>query len=120
MAKASALGSRLRRINFRDDQFEHVGTPSLHCVALSAGGGVGRFIRAVYTRMGIRRVRTFVLAIAGLPRGLSVRPEWLASWLGTGKRGGCEARAGRRRDSRVLTNWSNVCFREENRKDLIR
>jgi len=57
MAKAKALEAEYDRLNFRDDQFRHVGRLSVDCDRGLGGGRAGRNALAALRRLGLGRVR---------------------------------------------------------------
>jgi ABC-type phosphate transport system auxiliary subunit len=81
MAKAKALKAEYDRLNFRDDQFDMSDAFLSIAVALSAVAALVDSFVLLYIAWGSGAFGLFV-GIAGF-LGLSVRPEWLASLLGT-------------------------------------
>jgi hypothetical protein len=81
MAKAKALEAEYDRLNFRDDQFDMSDAFLSIAVALSAVAALVDSFTLLYIAWGSGGFGLF-LGIAGF-LGLSVRPEWLASLLGT-------------------------------------
>ena len=81
MAKAKALEAEYDRLNFRDDQFDMSDAFLSIAVALSAVAALVDSFVLLYIAWGSGAFGLFV-GIAGF-LGLSVRPEWLASLLGT-------------------------------------
>jgi hypothetical protein len=81
MAKAKTLESEYDRLNFRDDQFDMSDAFLSIAVALAAVAALVDSFVLLYIAWGSGAFGLFV-GIAGF-LGLSVRPEWLASLLGT-------------------------------------
>src|SRR6266581_1777003 len=81
MAKAKSLEAEYDRLNFRDDQFDMSDAFLSIAVALSAVAALVDSFVLLYIAWGSGAFGLFV-GMAGF-LGLSVRPEWLASLLGT-------------------------------------
>jgi ABC-type phosphate transport system auxiliary subunit len=81
MAKAKALEAEYERLNFRDDQFDMSDAFLSIAVALSAVAALVDSFVLLYIAWGAGAFGLFA-GIAGF-LGLSVRPEWIASLLGT-------------------------------------
>jgi biopolymer transport protein ExbD len=81
MAKAKALEAEYDRLNFRDDQFDMSDAFLSIAVALSAVAALVDSFVLLYIAWGSGAFGLFA-GIAGF-LGLSVRPEWIATLLGT-------------------------------------
>jgi Domain of unknown function (DUF4337) len=81
MAKAKALEAEYERLNFRDDQFDMSDAFLSIAVALSAVAALVDSFVLLYIAWGSGAFGLFV-GIAGF-LGLNLRPEWIASLLGT-------------------------------------
>ena len=81
MAKAKALEAEYERLNFRDDQFDMSDAFLSIAVALSAVAALVDSFVLLYIAWGSGAFGLFVGGAGFL--GLSVRPEWIASLLGT-------------------------------------
>jgi hypothetical protein len=81
MAKAKALEAEYDRLNFRDDQFDMSDAFLSIGIALAAVAALTDLFWLLYVAWGAGAFGLFI-GIAGFA-GLNLRPEWLASLLGT-------------------------------------
>jgi hypothetical protein len=81
MAKAKALEAEYERLNFRDDQFDMSDAFLSIAVALSAGAALLDSFVLLYIAWGSGAFG-LLMGIAGF-LGHSLRPEWIATLLGT-------------------------------------
>ena len=80
-AKAERLEKEYDRLNFRDDQFDISDALLAIAIALAAVAALADAWWLLWTAWGAGGFGV-VLGVAGFP-GLNLRPEWLASLLGT-------------------------------------